>query len=635
MLAIVCGLTGCVLIKARRVKQHLGRGKLLVDMAVAPLTKSPTAQWTLEDLEHGNRCVHQASACFIEARAELRLGRPLLRLAGGDARALPHLIDLLIDATNAGQELITGLQPLASMLLATPEAPDLAHFDVNEWLLEPLAAGQPHLLKAREHLTAALAASERIDRTLLSDELAFEVDKIDRWLPRLHQTTRALVDLPELLSSLLGLEGRRVYLVLAQNNDELRPTGGWIGSYGLLVVEGGRIVESAFRSTYPPHLQPPEEECPVESPPWWLQLRKPVWACWDAHWTADFPTLARDAEWFYERGGNPHAPVDGVIGIDLLAVEQLLAVLGPVEVVGYGEEVRAESLRSLIYSHYRYPARFKAEHKLFLTSLSNAIVDRLDALSSEEVWALLRALWATVEERHVLLYFNDPELAELAAELGADGGILPEAGDYLFVVDSSLRSKAYSSIAETIDYKVSIRPGGSIIGKVSVEWRFPADAVGSDPALAYRDWAQEGRSPDLVNLSRVYLPGDSVWIASDGGNGPVQLAEEAGKLMLGSLVNVPLGESRLIRHQYLIPDMVQCLGERSYYRLLVQKQAGTQGHRLQVRIRLPKGARLLSTRPQASQVVEADGETTVELRARLARDRRFEVVFRSPQQSDS
>lgn len=626
VLIFVCGFTVVLgYLTAGRIEQQLWSGQWQLNRAIAVIAEKPLTKLSMSDLKEADQQLLSAENWFRQAQAEVKPYAPLLNIVGGDAGALPHLTDAAVNATVAGQELYAGLEPLLTLLLAEPDSPSLAYrVGTEERIIAPLLAGQPRLQDARRHLAQALAASKGIDRATLSDEMAAAVDEVDDQLPRLYKLADTLIALPDLLTSLLGLHRQTVYLVMAQNNDELRPTGGWVGTYGVLVIEDGKIVDYEYHSTQPPNLTPPSEECPVKSPTWWIQLQQPVWGCWDAQWTADFPTLAQQAEWFYEHGGNPHAPVDGVIAIDLIGAETLLEALGPVKVPAYGEVIDAKNMRTRIY-YYR-AQEGDQPHKQFVASLFEAIVGNLAEVPPKRVSVILDALWQSLKEKHLLFYFDDPALQALATELGGDGAIRPTTDDYLFVVDSSLTTKGYSSIEETIEYEVIINPDGSLTGQVTLNWFFPSNAVQTDPAIA-PPFSDPDHPPDFLDFARVYVPQGSVWSGTEGNDSPTQFAEEGGKLMLGNRLVVAPGKSRQIRHHYLVPDKIQRVGNRSYYRLTVQKQPGTRAHWLTVRVTLPTGVELVTTKPKASSVYELR-QTVVEFRTRLATDQTFQIVFR-------
>jgi hypothetical protein len=78
-------------------------------------------------------------------------------------------------------------------------------------------------------------------------------------------------------------------------------------------------------------------------PDWWIQFNEPTYAEWDGSWSADFPSSAAMAKWYYDSGGNPLSPVDGVIAMDIIGFEYVLSQLSKVlsEQTTFSSELRA------------------------------------------------------------------------------------------------------------------------------------------------------------------------------------------------------------------------------------------------------------------------------------------------------
>lgn len=627
LLALVATVAGW---RVYVIREQLLRGVHDLRVAAASFTGKPLLDVQASDFEEARRHLESAEESFRSARGELEPWQPVLELIGGDAAAVLPMADIGLHGALAGQELYDSLEPLLSWRQKLSEAARPAGQNGLREVLTLLRQAQPGLREAREHLATAISAYKRIDRASLSTDIAQMLAQVDEHAARLYELDEAigvLIDSPDLLASLIGSGAQKSYLVLAQNNDELRPAGGFIGTYGMLVVRDGEVVAKEFDSAQSPLLNPPSEPCPSTNPSWWVQLKNPVWACWDAHWTGDYPTLARHAKWFYDHGGNQYAPVDGVVALDLTAVELLLNALGPVSVPGYEEVVTGSNLRSVAY-YYRGTGG-GSPHKKFVGSVFKAVIERnLAQLTPERVTALLGAMREAVAGKHLLLYFTDPNLQGYAARLGADGAIRPASGDYLYVVDTSMQGKVYNSISRQLEYYGRINLDGSVLGEATVTWTFPQEAATSDPAIV--DLAENsGMMPWLRTMSRIYVPEASKWFSTDASAGlayPTYFATEGGKLLIGRQVDVRVGETRQLRYKYQVPVAVRSEGEQSVYQLLVQKQPGTKDTPLRVRLALPRGGQLLSTAPEA-RVIAGD-ETVVEFEATLATDTTFTVIYR-------
>jgi hypothetical protein len=654
ILSILIALSAFVGWRMLELRQHLSDGRDEMDLAATALSGKPLLELGREDFDSASKHLHRAEESLRPAHDELGLWEPLLNVLGGDAAAVPPLVDTALESAIAGQQLYSGLEPVldhfltsadsnpptvAAGLTANERGTDggtLSHLqDENiDDLITQLRAQQPQLRQAQAHFQLALSAYSHIDKTHLSGEIAASVAELDRdagYLQTLHEVAGVLASAPDLLASLVGLDRPKTYLLLGQNNDELRPTGGFIGTFGLLVVRNGAVVVDKYSSTSAPYLTPPMEPCPDPAPSWWIKLEKPAWGCWDAQWTADFPTLARQAKWFYEQGKNDYAPVDGVIAIDQNAFELLLDALGPVQIPGESSWVTAQNFRSRVYLHP--DAASPEPHKTFLSELFSVLVQRdLAHINLARARALLPVLYQTAAGKHILFYFEDPGLEALAARLNMDGAIQTTRGDYLFVVNTSLYDKVYDSVGEQIDYDAHLNDAGTVSARTTITWTYSATAAANDPAII-KAAEKSGQAPFLLNLTRIYLPGTSVWQSMEGAGYSAYFGVEANRLMAGTRVDVEAGQHKQVTYHYLVPAAVDTVGVHQVYRLLVQKQPGTRGADLSVHVTLPPGAELISTTPKADSVV-GTVPPVLTFRAQLATDRTFEVTFKQ-QEVDS
>ena len=133
------------------------------------------------------------------------------------------------------------------------------------------------------------------------------------------------------------LSKQRRYLLVSQHPGELKPTGGFIGSYGIVDV-GPKGFSIKKYSGVEDLVVPPDLHIP--SPPGdilttWFKFR-------DANWWIDYPTSARALLMFWHEYGQ--APVDGVIAIDTSAMSAVLDVTGPITVTKHDETFTAENL---------------------------------------------------------------------------------------------------------------------------------------------------------------------------------------------------------------------------------------------------------------------------------------------------
>ena len=179
---------------------------------------------------------------------------------------------------------------------------------------------------------------------------------------------RAIAQAPEQLSSanrllntavalepqwewLLGLDAPRRYLVLVQNNHELRATGGFLSAFGTVVVDQGQIADLAFVDSYdlfstaheyPPAPAPMQEYMGI-------QLLTPR----DGNWSPDLPTAAETIRKLYTQ--ETGQAVDGIITVDLDAVRHLVKALGSVQVEGVPTPITAENVEQELVQLWEQP----------------------------------------------------------------------------------------------------------------------------------------------------------------------------------------------------------------------------------------------------------------------------------------
>ncbi len=545
---------------------------------------------------------------------------------GGDLHAAPHLLATADHLTRAG----------ALVCSAMGSAFDLLKEGIGISSLEKVL---PHLISARPLLEQALkevehasAAWEKVDLAALSPPIARRVALLDKALPLLHAGLSAALLAPDLL----GADGPRTYLILAQNEDELRPTGGFITGVGEVRIQNGRLVSMTFRDSYAvddfslPYPDPPE--------PLRRYMGIDLWVFRDSNWSPDFPTAARQAIALY-RPGTP-VQIDGVIALDQHALRELVGALGPLTVEG--DTITRDTLIPYIRQAWapedgRLTGEWWLERKSFMGALAQAMWDRLRK-GTVDSQTLIRTLLQLLEEKHILVYLSDPQAQALVARQNWDGALRPGMGDFLMVVDANVGyNKASAKTQEAIKYEVDLsrqRPRATLtlIYTHTAPPGYPCiPEVRYDPVYEkmmdrclwdyLRIYIPQGSK--LVDATRIPVSGEAVWSGEpESGEVAVRPAEEGALLSLAVLVLLPPGAIQTRSFIWDLPEkIVDWGGSEGTYTLRVQKQPGTAGHPLQVRIHLGDNLTLLTADPSPSAI----GGSTVIFETRLDRDREFRI----------
>jgi hypothetical protein len=544
-----------------------------------------------------------------------------LPVHGADVAAAPQLLDLADHLTAAGLLLLDALAP---MVEAAPEGHGGA-IDRLTALLPALAGARPQLADADARLARAEEVWDQLAGEPLSAQLAQPLDRVGGYLPAL----RSGVQLAALAPFLLGAEGARTYLILAQNEDELRPTGGFISSAGLVTFDGGRITRLEFEDSYAvddlnkPYPEPPE--------PLRRIMLADLWLFRDINWSPDFPTTARAAADAYTYGRG--VVVDGVVAVDQQALQLLLAALGPVTVAATGETVTADGLIEAIRKHWApepgegLTEEWWLQRKSFLGDLAAAMRDRLETNAGAlDLPALARALHRALAGKHLLIQVWQPEVAAALSSAGWSGAVGAAEGDFLMVVDANVGfNKASAALTRRIDYHVTLEADGGGRAEATVQYYHTAAPTRRRcvPEVRYDEVYAQMIDRCLWNYVRLYVPPGAQledWprlvvpadqmLSGEPTSGTVDIeTTEANTTAFGLLFVLPTGESMALTYAYRLPAGLARRLESAdswRYALRLQKQPGTGSTPVQVTVTLPEGAAVLTSRPRADATTGRD-----------------------------
>lgn len=232
-----------------------------------------------------------------------------------------------------------------------------------------------------------------------------------------HPIFRLVTALPDAL----GFREKKTYLVLLQNNTELRPTGGFMGTFSLITMNRGKPTIK-IEDIYTPdgqaargHVEPP---APIQEA---FQLGE--WRLRDANWDPDFPSSTQTIEWFMEKGGI--SGIDGTIATNLIVFEEMLKILGPIGLPDYKDVVTAENLW-LLGEQYAQDAFFPGsiQKKEFFSDLASTVLREFQNSSMRKKLTLLRLALRMLQEKHLMLSFHDVYLQSGIDSLSWSGRML-------------------------------------------------------------------------------------------------------------------------------------------------------------------------------------------------------------------
>jgi hypothetical protein len=402
------------------------------------------------------------------------------------------LLQIGEQTSRAGSLLAQGIE----RALSSPAA----HLD------ERLAVFSEYVNAANEPFTQAQDGIKTVDPKSLPSSLQVSFGKLESVL---QDGAAAMADLKDVLSfgmTALGHDRPRTYLVLFQNQTELRPTGGFIGSLAEVVIDRGEIKSTFipgggpydFRSQMRSHVAAPEP----------LRLLRAEWEIQDANWFPDFAASAQKTNWFWSQAGEPTA--DGVIAVNASVLQTLLRLTGPIEMPAYGKTLTADNvipeLQQAVEVEYD---RTENKPKKIIADLFPLLLEKMKSGDQNNSLKYLGALAKALETKDVQMWFPRAEEQALAERFQVAGRIRPTLGDALGVIEANIGGqKTDAVIKEDVHHEVVIAEDGTIEDTVTIT----RDHTGIKGDLFY--------GAHNVAYVRAYVPEGSTLLDATGFDAP-------------------------------------------------------------------------------------------------------------------
>ena len=515
-----------------------------------------------------------ASRSFTSAKQGLGPG-----WVAGLARAIPwagRQYDVASVLTEIGLDGCVAGTAMSALALETSASSDTT--DASGRLGSLLVRGQSLGGVAFASLADAANRASRLSTEGLVASLARQVVSAQSLMRRLAPVLdggRAFLPLLSYLAS-----GDHRILVVSQDGAELRPTGGFAGSFGIIDVGPAGLRLEVYRDVYT--LPMPAHR--VTPPPGALMTHS--FSFRDANWWIDFPTSARAMLRFWSLQGQ--APVDGIIAIDTVTIGNLLAATGPVSVPSHGTFTSADLLTRLLYI-VEIKQGGQADRKNVLAALASQLEKRLLGSRLAELAKSASALSQSADAKHIQTYFTDPRAQAVMDAMGWSGRVAPPVGttDVLAVSNAmNLPSKANAAMRKSIQYQVSIRSDRSADTTLTLGYAATRPYPKVLPQ-GFRDWLRVYRAPGTVFAT--LLP---------GGGAAKTMVEFGFPAEARTFALVP-GQRRTEMLIARVPDALRAgtppaaAGGVMRYRLYVVRQADIEDVMTTVTVTVPPGWRVI------------------------------------------
>ncbi len=377
----------------------------------------------------------------------------------------------------------------------------------------------------------------------------------------------------KVLPSLLGEPKQKRYLVIFQNDKELRPTGGFMTAYAVFRVEQGMIYAEGSSDIY----ELDDKISGKKSAPEPLRTympKVPLFNLRDTNLSPDFIESMKEFNKLYEKSSGPD--VDGIITIDTNMLVATMEILGEINAGGMTFTTKIDprcNCPQVIYALEEYadrPVNYeKTNRKGIIGDLMYAIMNKAFSSSPKLYWGpLFQTFLAQTAEKHVLFYMYDKEAQKGLESLNASGRILAFDGDYFHLNEANFGgAKSNMYVSENINQEYQVKSDGSITKTVTIDYKNPYA-----PSDCNLERGNLCLNAILRNWFRVYVPKGSKLVDSKGSEVKMKTYEELGKTVFEGFMTVrPQGVAK-ITLTYKLPFKLE---KGSTLPVMIQKQPGT------------------------------------------------------------
>lgn len=355
----------------------------------------------------------------------------------------------------------------------------------------PLESSSPTIVAAANTVELTHARLSGIDDSGLFPEVSRPLAEATQSLDDLRQTLNTAADTSRILPAMMGAAGPRNYLVLIQNNAEIRATGGLPGALAVLHLEDGEIrLEAQSTGSAMGRFTPPVDVDPVQTQIYSKRLGTFIS---DVNLTPDFPTAAKAAKSMWE--ARQGSPVDGVIALDPVVLAHILKASGPLT-IPIPDAVIASGLPTTLTEENVVKTLLSDVYKELD---SNELQDAYFASASKEVFSalasgkvpgdhLLEALTTGAQENRLHVWSSHKAEQDIIGKTSIGGSISgPAAGGNSFGVffNDGTGAKMDYYVRRSVQLMEECKTDGysEVTVRVTTSNTAPMDAATSLPEL--------------------------------------------------------------------------------------------------------------------------------------------------------
>lgn len=568
-------------------------GVILPVISVAKSAKKTYLQSKLLSLAIKQQNIEAASTELVKTQAALqdtkkKMGMifyfhfiPVVNFYYNDAT---HIVNAGEEGLKAGSTVIESLKPYADVLGLKGQGTFVGGSAEERIKTAVLSMGHitPKIDEIADRLIKVRAEVDKIDARhypafLFGKKLRNQINQLKELTDQGVSFVDEARPLVKVFPALLGENEEKRYLVLFQNDKELRPTGGFITAYAVFRLDKGVIHLDSSNDIYP--LDDSIANKPAAPAPIRKYLPKVYsFNLRDSNLSPDFIESMKTFNQMYNKASG-RADVDGIIAIDTNVLTSTIKILDDQIVVG-GQtfttkpDSRCGGCAQVIYeleNSISRPVNYvKTDRKGLLGDMLSALMSKALSSSPKIYWGpLFQSFLSQTHEKHVLFYLFDEDAQSGIEALKAAGRIEKFDGDYLHINEANFGgAKSNLFVDEAVENSYETKSDGTITKTVTINYNNP-----QPPSDCNLERGGLCLNAELRDWIRIYVPKGSVLKDSSGSEVKMTTSEEFGKTVFEGFLTVrPLGK-KTFTITYTLPFKVK----NSQLPVLIQKQPGTTG----------------------------------------------------------
>ena len=437
--------------------------------------------------------------------------------------------------------------------------------------------------------------------TLLTNDLKKQAKEVDfnlggELMTMSHQLQSSKIFLESFIGWLKDKQPHHL-VVIFQNPSEMRPAGGFIGSFAQLTLHQASMTNLEVNDIYDIDGQLKKKIIPPKA----LQTITPNWGARDANWFFDFPTSAKKiielleiSQTYQDKGTK----FDGVVAINVHVINDILKIIGPIELKEYEMTLDHNNFLSEIQLNVE-----TNKNKNVLKTATPIVFEKLGKLEEKEKMALVEIVKDRIEKKDIMIYLDDLIMENFIQNMGVGGEVtrLPEDffGEYLAVVNANIAGgKSDAFINQKINLESKINEKGEVLNNLTItrshngqnekdSWYRKTNQnyiqiltpLGSKLLSITGDSKKKIRP--RVNYKRGYR--------TDPDLAAIENGEQFGKQVFDTWFNVPAGKTKSLEVRYKNKNRFYIEKQKSgLYHFIFDKQSGVNTS-LEFSIEAPPG----------------------------------------------